>query len=238
MILRDIFVGLDRAQYPTEVAYPFKLRSRCLCHFIGRHIWKKQIRVPGFNRVVVELSKDAVPKFSVNVCQVACISMPLKHTGFQDFGDIALQEFFIDALVTGVDQFLTDYPDALAAIHEAIALFREGGYKEEWITRSRRFADLGLAASLSCSMTLERFALRLIVFRSKRPVYDQEIFSSDPDEVAFAHRFKDVVVKDGEIVVIDRFAKALLALTFQEIEENRAPNKRTTDNSGASPLRV
>lgn len=223
MILRDIFIDLDRLQFPTEVAYPFKLRSRSLCHFLGRHIWKKQLRVPGFNRIVVTPSKDAVAKFEVNSCHVACITIPLAAERFEDLKGAELHEYYIGCLTRAVDEFLREFPDVLAAIHEGIGLFRAGGYTHEWIHQQKRFRELGLTAVLSCRMTPERFALRLIVLRAAKIVYDQEIFASDPDEVVFAHRFKEVIVTAGGLSVINRFKKPLLSLSLEQIETNQTP---------------
>lgn len=221
MILRDIFVDLDRSQHPSEIAYAFKLRSRCLCHFVGRHVWEKRIRVPNFNRIVITLSRKAVPEFFVNSSHVACIRIPADDATSQQLAGNALQEFYIDCLSRGVDRFLGDFPEALVAIREGIELFRAGGYRNAWVQKARRLQTLGLSASLACSMTIERFSLRLAILRAKTPIYDQEIFTSDPDEIVFAHRFKDVVASDRKVVVVDRFSHAVLTLSLEDVEANK-----------------
>ncbi len=225
MVFRDVYLELDRLKYPTEVAYPFKLRSRCLCHFVGRHAWKRQLRVPGFNRIVVNLAAHAEPKFQVNVCHVASIDMPLTADTFETIEGDALHEFYIAHLTAGVDRFLGDFPELTAEIHQGVAAFRAGGYRNEWIEKSRRFRDLDLSASLSCRMTVERFALRLTLRRKEAIVYDQEILSTDPDEIAFEYRFKDVIAADGGIIVVSKHSRRLVTLTMAQIEANQPPDK-------------
>lgn len=218
MILRDIYLDMDRLRYSTEIAYPFKLRSRCLCNFVGRYVWKKQIRISGFNRISITVAAEAVPQFEINVCKVACISIPIADLGYQHLAGADLQEFYIECLLRASRQFLQHYPDALAAIEEGIDLFRSGEYRNEWIARSRRFAVLKMSAVLICSMTVERFTLRLTIQKGKEPVYDQEIFTSDPDEFAFACRFDDVRAADGKITVTTRYSKPLVALSLADLK--------------------
>ncbi|MEO6993016.1 MAG: hypothetical protein ABI273_05280 [Lacunisphaera sp.] len=227
MILRDIYLDLDRSNYSTKVAYAFKLGSRCLCHFIGRYIWEKQVRVSGFNRVSLILAKDAVSGFYVNVCRVACISLPFDDTAYLSLEGTALQEFYIDCLLRGVRCYLSDLPDVLTAIEEGIAKFRLEGYKNEWVAKSRRFGPSQLSAKLIGCLTIERFSLRLIVHNRKKMLYDQEIFSSDPDEIAFAHRFKDIVLEEDKVAVTSRHGKPLLELVVADLfqTEDEKPTK-------------
>jgi hypothetical protein len=226
MILRDIYIGLDRSQFSTKVAYAFKLRSRSVCHFIGRHVWKKQIRVPGFNRISVTLS---------NSCQVGCITMPLEDSGYESLSDTDFHEFAIAHLLSACDQFLRTLPEVLGALKEAVRLFREVGYKNEWVARSRRFAAVGIHASLACELTPQRFGLRLIIRHRGTLVFDQEIFTSDPDEVAFDYRFKDVVLMDDKLVVTSKTSKPLLELSVSRLQEKGGPNQPPDPTSGLRP---
>lgn len=235
MILRDFYIGLDRAQYPTKVAYAFTLRSRCACHFIGRHIWKQQIRVPDFNRISVTLSKGASLKFEVNSCQVGCITMPFEESRYEGLSDIAFHELVITHLLSACDQFLRTLPEVLGALTEAVRLFREVGYRDEWVAKSRRFAAAGIHASLACELTPQRFGLRLVIRRRGTPVFDQEIFTSDPDEVAFDYRFRDVVVMDDMLVVTSKTSKPLLELSVSRLLEKPGPNQTPDPTSGLRP---
>jgi hypothetical protein len=230
MILRDFYIGLDRSQYSTKVAYAFKLRSRCACHFIGRHIWKQQIRVPGFNRISVTLSKGASPKFEVNSLQVVCITMPFEASGHESLSDTDFHEFVITHLLSSCDQFLNTLPAVLASLKEGVRLFRESGYRNEWVARSRRFAAACIHASLACELTPQRFGLRLIVRLRGTLVFDQEIFTSDPDEVAFDYRFNDVVVMDDKLVVTSKTSKPLLELSLSRLLEKGGPKSERSDS--------
>jgi hypothetical protein len=235
MILRDIYIDLDRAQYSTKVAYAFKLRSRCVCNFVGRHVWKEQIRAPGFNRISVTLSKCASPKFEVNSCQVGCITMPFEESGYEGLSDTDFHELVITHLLSACDQFLRTLPEVFGALKEAVRLFREVGYRNEWVARSRRFAAAGINASLACELTPLRFGLRLVIRHRGTLVFDQEIFTSDPDEVAFDYRFKDIVLIDDKLVVTSKTSKPLLELSVSRLLEKGRPNQPPDPRRGCAP---
>lgn len=235
MILRDIYLDLDRSQYSTKVAYAFKLRSRSICHFVGRHFWKEQIRVPCFNRIVVTLSKGASPKFEVNSCQVGCITMPFEESGYASLSDTDFHEFVISHLLSACDQFLSTLPKVLASLKEGVRLFRESGYRNEWVAKARRFAAAGIHASLACELTPQRFGLRLIIRHRGALVFDQEIFSSDPDEIAFDYRFKDVVVMGDKLIVTSKTSKPLLELSLSGLLEKKRTNHAPDPTSGLRP---
>lgn len=209
---------MDRSQCDNQIGYLFKLKSRCLCNFLERHLWNAQIKVPGFSRICINVAERSDPEFFINSCNAACVNLPLDGFGYRKLNDIELQEFYIELLLRGVRKFMGAFPAVLTTLDEGIDLFRAAGYKNEWIERSRRFNAIQLSAKLLCSLTIRRFALRLQVLRKNQVIYDKVILKTDPDEIAFAYRFDDVIAENGEIIVTSKHQKPLAKVLISTLE--------------------
>lgn len=223
MILRDLYVDLDRDRYATDDAYPFKLRSRAVCNFIGRCVWKRQIRVPGFNRVVINVAIGGPTSGSVLSTGVASIHIPIDQVPTRLSGP-ALHEFYVDCILRS-RVFLEAYSGVVPTIEEAIGLFRAGGYRNVWTAASRTDRVRHLKAELFCDLDPQRFSLRLVVSRAGSRLADREVFVSDPDEVCFHSKFRDIAFETDSIVVVPRIGSAVIRIPYSAIEEsaNKSP---------------
>jgi hypothetical protein len=215
MILRDIYVDKDRLRYSTDEAYAFLLRSRCVCNFVGREVWKKQIRVPGFNRIVINVARDSSPGMNVLSTGVASIRLPICDDVGKANAGYAVHEIYIDCMVRAFE-FLRPYPEVVPALEEAITSFRSSGCRNVWIAAERTIRVHKLRAVLVCELSIERFTLRLQVSQGGTALYDGEIFRSDPDEVCFHRKFKDIVLEDGDLVVVARVGAPLFRLPLKD----------------------
>jgi hypothetical protein len=155
MILRSIYLNLERRDYPNEFGYRFMCRSRCLCNFLERHLRERKIKAEGFNRIVIVGAKHPDLKVTVNSCHIASVALPFEEAAYSGLDGDALQEFFIGMLHHGLTLFARDYREAVDGVHEGVHLFRSGGYRNEWTEKTRTFRSLGLTAALDCCLTHE-----------------------------------------------------------------------------------
>ena len=231
MILRSIYLNLERRDYPNEFGYRFMCRSRCLCNFLGRLLKSKSIKTEGFNRIVIVGARDRTSTVIVNSCSVASVALPFDEARYRELDGDALQEFFIGMLRDGLTFFATEHRMVADAIHEGIELFRASRYRNEWTHKNRMFRHLGLTAALQCQLTLERFSLTLVVRSRGREVLCREILSTDSDEVAFDYRFRDVAIEDGKLVVLSKTSEPLLALELAPLLKGDAKSPTNRDDS-------
>jgi hypothetical protein len=74
------------------------------------------------------------------------------------------------------------------------------------------FRSHGLKCRLLCELDLSLFHLILEVKRGAELVFRQEILRTMPDEVIYAHRFKDLSLEGQALLVKDKFGKSLYQL--------------------------
>ena len=89
--------------------------------------------------------------------------------------------------------------------------------KNEWLHKSRTFRVHSLKASLLCSLTMEQFTLRLQVERRKKLVLDEVVLQTDPDEIAFEYRFRDLAIESGSLLITSKVEEPLWKRTLESL---------------------
>lgn len=90
----------------------------------------------------------------------------------------------------------------LLSLHQA---FRDYGYKNQWLFKKKKFKELGIEVTLNCFFTTFDFQLKMSVFdtKSKTEITSGTVIRTLPDEVCFAHLFKDVIIEGHELIITE-----------------------------------
>jgi hypothetical protein len=67
---------------------------------------------------------------------------------------------------------------------------------------------------LNCELDLYWFRLTLSIKRDGLGIFSEEILRTLPDEIVYAHRFKNVQVDGRTLTVYDKFGMPLLEMSF------------------------
>ena len=112
----------------------------------------------------------------------------------------------------GLARCAQEHEIPISELTMAIEEFRRGGYRNTWTHQRKLLRPAGLHASLLCALTSDRFGLILKLESNGATVFEQEILETKPDELIFAHRFKEVVLECDAVVVKDKFGKPLFSM--------------------------
>ncbi len=206
MILATLYLKIGVLKLPVEYTYGFLKRSRFLCNYLEREVLKKlRFKAVGFNRIVISLDAKPADGVFVNSSQVLCVELPFNPTEYESKSDEALTFYYMEYLKAGLHKCAESVSIPLEALLQGMKEFEAGGFKNEWLYKRRAFREYGLNASLLCALTMNEFKLRLQIQRGKETVFDQVILQTDPDEIAFAYRFNDIVVEDDSLVVVAKY---------------------------------
>lgn len=230
MIFKSIYLNLDRTDFPNDLGYGLLMKSRSLCHFLERKTKTLKFVCDGFNRLSIKGTKE--PKDpNVNSTNVLCISVSFDVAEYRDLQDVeSLNEFLISMLNKGMTIGNSFSPLPLGAIKEGIQEFRDAGFREAWTTPRRRDRKSGITAYLDCRLDSISFELFLVAEVKKVQIYRRSILKTDPDEVAFDYRFKDIVFEDGTLIVTSKTAKPLFAIEIKDMNTQQF----ASHNSGGS----
>jgi hypothetical protein len=202
MILKTLYLKVGDLGLPTEFTYGFLKRSRFICNYIEREVLDKiRFRAENFNRIVISLCSVPGNGVFVNTSNVACVGIAFDRRYYESKSGKDLSLYYIDRLKEGLIKCAQFIEIPKNEIFQGLDLFLSGGMKNEWVHKRRVFKILSLRAILKCELTQEAFSLRLEVFHADRCVLDSVLLQTDPDEIAFEYRFKDIKV-DGDHLVV------------------------------------
>lgn len=207
MLLRDIGLYLDPEEpaYSDRLSYRFSFETRCLCNFIQRRVRKARIKTEGFSKLNVrgcQHPQDDCPLVPESAVRIEIYFD--RHRYDKAAGD-DLQEFFIAMLEEGWAKCAKFHKLPLKLLRDPIQDFRAGGYKNEWVHKSKRLGKHGLRGTLHCELTMKEFVLTLTVSKRDKIVFEKPIFREMPDELCFHYHFKDLKVRDDTLIVTTWF---------------------------------
>jgi len=96
----------------------------------------------------------------------------------------------------------------------AVEDFRHANYRNEWTHKKKFLRDAGLTAYLMCRLDPERFILTLRLDRKNAIIFNNAILETKPDELIFAHRFKDITIEGEDVIVRNKFDKTIYSLNL------------------------
>lgn len=216
MKLRQIYLYPDLVHYPKEITGKFRDQSRSLCNYLERQIRPLSFEAEGFMKLCVIGMPNPAAGSSVNSSGALLIEVAFDPGEYLSVPRDSLNEYFIGMLTAGFGKARELIPET--KLLESIESFRAKGYLNEWTAKKKTFKSLGLKASLRCALTIDAFALSLVIERGSEIVFDKQILSTEPDEIVFESKFKDIVERDGELTVIDKFDDPIFHLTAERLK--------------------
>lgn len=219
--LRKFALNLDRQAWPNEYGYSFYLKSRCLCNFVERTLKKVSVELVDSTKLCITgVNGDSVG-YCVNSSNIASLSVPFDQMQYDSISldrdvHIFITEF-AKSNILKIPESSRGSTDKLIAI---IQQFETEGCKNEWQHKKKSFRDLGITASLDCVLSLAAFELRLHVKKGSSEVFADSILKTDPDEIAFHHKFKDVKIDKDKLVVTTKSEEALYELPLERVGIN------------------
>jgi len=218
MLLRDIALYLNVDEYERIYGSDFLFRSRYLCNFVRRRIVPLKFKTEGFRSVAIQGCHEPTEGCSIEGENVAVATVAFDRQHYDSLAPAECHEFFIAMLVEGLEKCARHRRIPLSEMKSAIDEFRSGGYRNEWTFKKRTFRSTGLQAWLNCSLDMEKFVLTLRLERNGTAVYDAPILETKPDEIIFAHRYKDVVLEGQNVVVKNKFGKPAFSLELRSLD--------------------
>jgi len=91
-------------------------------------------------------------------------------------------------------------------IYRGLDAFVINEYVNEWLYKKRSFKQHSLVVYLYCKLTQSGFTLVLKIIKNDVVVFEEIILETDPDEVAFHYRFKDIIIEDGQLVITSKIS--------------------------------
>jgi hypothetical protein len=217
MILKHIYLYLNLLEFPDKLVTPFGFKTRYVCNYLERAIKPLKFESGDFNKILVQGRRQPEDFVQIGSEHSVIPKVSFDEDRYLSLSASELHEFFIAMLLEGFHKTALKHRIPLAELKLAISEFRRLEYKNEWVHQKKLLRASGVTATLRCSLDTERFTLTLILERGSRVLFAEEILSTKPDEIIFAHKFKDVILDGDQIRVLDKFKKEMFAIELKSI---------------------
>jgi hypothetical protein len=205
VLLKHIYLYLNLDEYPDELATPFGFETRYVCNFLERRLRALKFHAEGFSKICVQGCRVPGESCPIVPDKAALPTVRFDQQGYLSLRQTQRHEFFLAMLSEGLDKCARHHHIPIEELRRAIEDFRAGDCRNEWVHQTKLLRPTGLRATLMCSLDTKEFVLTLRLERSGTVVFEEPILETKPDELIFAHRFKEVVLDGDSVIVKDRF---------------------------------
>jgi hypothetical protein len=220
MILTNLTIYLaPTGSSPKEIEYSYSLmkRSRHILNFVERTCLRKiKYETNGFKGIVIDkiYNEAGEPYITLN----KSLAVPLKFDKLKYDEIKTVDEFrkYVEECVKkALEKIKGLYDVPSAEILESLQTLKENNYVNEWLHKEKTDRKRKIAVALTCSITIEKFQLRLIVKVENKEVFDGIVLETDPDEVAFHYLFKDIRIEEDKIIITSKLSTNLLEYSLK-----------------------
>ena len=218
-IIKDISLELDYEEnLHTSKKYTsdFSFHCRFIGNYLRRQIKQIDFGPIGYNRLFISASRFVIipNKVLENVLRVSILFDQVKYDSLSKVG---LPDFFVELYKEGITKASQTHKIPAEFLLTKLKELKVSNYLNEWEFKSKSFKEIGLKATLICKMTMDFFSLTLVLKKKNEVIFTKEILKTLPDEIMYHWQFKEIVLEDNEIKVLDEFKKPIysLDLTFK-----------------------
>ncbi|MDP4203735.1 MAG: hypothetical protein Q8861_13700 [Bacteroidota bacterium] len=221
MNLRYIALYMDYdSGYEDPFRDNFNLHSRFISNYLSVQIRKLKYATDGtFN--MLSIAPTIVIK---HLCRIVgekalhtCISF--NRDAYEQMNDIEKYEYYLKLLEDGyrICAHYKNIPLAdLLKLHDD---FRQNNYKNEWLHKKKRIKEHGLDIILNCYFTSTDFRLVMTAcdLVSKKELISGDVIRTLPDEVCFAHLFKDLKIENEHLIITDFLDRPIFSFLLSDL---------------------
>jgi len=217
MLLKRVGLALSPDEYAGELTSEFVFRTRYLCNYVNRALTSLRFATPNFRQVIVRGVHSPIDECLVVPEASVRATVRFDEARYRAMGPDEHHEFFLVMLEEGLEKCARHHEIPIDFLRGSIRSFRDGGYRNEWVHQQKLLRPAGIRASLLCRLDSERFELTLRLERQGLVTFERVILETKPDELIFAYRFKEVVLRDDEVVVLSKFGEVLYSVPIANL---------------------
>ena len=208
MILRKIEI-VNRS-VDTEFSYSLRKKSKHITNYISRTCLQKlKFRSDTFDIIVISLDEAGREVCIINKGLV--IPVLFDKIAYNNLDtENAIRVFHKSNIICGLKKVRNQYDIPENAIIESLSKLETNGFRNEWLFKKKVDRRRKIEVELNCKLSIYKFELVLQIAIVGKVICEQIVLETDPDEVAFYHLFKDIMIDDDTISVPARISGNLL----------------------------
>jgi len=209
MNLYYINLGLDYNTYfelDNHLRYDFQQRVNFINDYFSKAIRKLKFKTDGtFNMISIACTEFELSTTSIVHNDVLKVSVPInieKYNGLKYSDDCS---YYLELLEEGFKK-ASDFKEVpIGTLLNIVKEFKQGGCKNEWLHKRKRFKEDDLEVILMCEFTISRFQLVVTINKisTKENLVNGALISTEVGVSIHEGMYKDIVISN-DIVITDK----------------------------------
>ena len=183
--------------------------ARFICNWLSKAVRKLQIETGSVNMLcfiqspskkkseILESSNSLISYIPLSMDdQMRLRAMPCLQDRY---------EFYLSFIEEGYIEASKSIPLPLDILFGLNDLFRQGGYKNEWLFKKKQIKEFGIYVYLNCYFTTSDFHLELEAYDLKktRLIAKDVILRTPPDEICFDKDFRSIRINGSKLEILN-----------------------------------
>lgn len=209
-------IGIPTSEDVTvEYKYEFRKKALHITNYVERECLKAiRFFSEDFNRIGINLNHENEEPYIFNDTLIIPVNF-IKTSYDKQVLEGKFQEYIIQILHSAFHKVAGLYNIPTNEMIESLNTLKDNRFVNKWLYKRKVDKNKKLKAELHCSLTIQNFQLTFIVNRGNEILFKDVVLTTDPDEIAFGQRFKDILIDDEKIIVTSSIFKNLLVYYLQ-----------------------
>ena len=211
MNLYYISLGLDYNDYVVKhetYLHHFNLYTRFISNYFSKAIRKQKYKTDGtYNMISVESTEFEIKSTKlVGFGDVIRVNLPFDKNRYEKIKGTEDCSYYLELLEEGFKKASEFKEIPLEILLNIIEEFKQGGCKNEWVHKKKRFKEDDLEVILICQFTTNYFQLVATInqISTKKELVSGVVIRTEVGVFIHEGMYKDVLVKDDEIIITDK----------------------------------
>jgi hypothetical protein len=216
MILKNIFLYPDLEEFHlrNNERYLIQCQTNFITNYLERQLKELKFEAKDFNQICFIAYEKEWQEQHVDSFKNLSIPVKINFNECLKINKDQLPDYFINLISNGLNELPAEFIVPKNELLNWLKNFKNDGYKNQWLFKERSFREFGIKCRLDCELTIDQFTLTLVVIKKGVEILNKIACTKVPSENIYHYFLNDVIIKDGKVLVIDKFKKAFLKVAI------------------------
>jgi hypothetical protein len=211
MNLNYIHLGLDYYDYiesNNELRYEFQQHTNFISDYFSKAIRKYKYKTDGSYKMisVSPTEFEVKPTKSQGFGDVIGVNLPFDRNRYEQIKGTSDCSYYLELLEEGFKKASEFKEIPLETLLSIVKEFKDGGCKNDWLHKKKRFKEDDLEVFLICQFTTNYFQLVITInqISTKKELVSGVLIRTEVGVSIHEGMYKDVLIKNDEILITDK----------------------------------
>ena len=227
MNLYYLHLGLQYNDYimtDNELRYEFQQRTNFKDDYLSKAIRKHKFKTDGtFNMIAISTTEFEIKPTHLVSSDVLEVTLAFDRKRYEDSKETNDCSYYLELLELGFKKASEFKSIPLETLLNITEKFKQGGCKNEWVHKKKRFKEDDIEILLNCEFNARYFQLILTVnqLSTKNELLRGVVMRTEAGISIHSGMYKDIIVDDKHILITGRSDEIRIKIDKQAAKNGR-----------------